>query len=287
MSDVLLAKAANSAAFDISRIALGVEYKGSNYRGFQRQPQGIPSVQACLEQALSQVAGGAPVELTCAGRTDAMVHACVQVVHFDTPIQRSEKAWVMGANSYLPADISILWAKPMPAHFDARFSAYARRYRYVIYSDLIRPAHLHQEVTWTYKTLDIEKMQAAANYLLGTHDFSSFRAAECQAKKPVKTVHHARVLSFGQFIVLDIRADAFLHHMVRNIVGVLMRIGAGEKPIEWMAQVIAAQDRKQADVTAPPYGLYMIKADYPDEFAMPQRYLGPHFLSALPDVEQE
>lgn len=276
---------ANMPTVDVYRIALGVEYKGSNYRGFQRQPEGIPSIQACLEQALSQVAGGTGITLTCAGRTDAMVHACVQVVHFDTQIIRTEKAWVMGANSYLPPDISVLWAKPMPTYFDARFSAYARRYRYVIYSDLIRPAHLHQEVTWTYKTLDREKMQQAANTLLGTHDFSSFRAAECQAKTPIKTVYHAKILEFGQFVVFDIRADAFLHHMVRNIVGVLMRIGAGERPVSWMIEVLAAKDRKQADITAPPFGLYMIKADYPEQFNVPKRYLGPHFLSALPDVE--
>lgn len=280
-------KAANTANSGIARIALGVEYKGSNYRGFQRQPEGIPSIQACLEQALSQVAGGVEISLTCAGRTDAMVHACMQVVHFDTQVMRTEKAWVMGANSYLPADISVIWAKPMPVHFDARFSAYARRYRYVIYSDLIRPAHMHQEVTWTYKKLDLNKMQQAADLLLGTHDFSSFRAAECQAKTPIKTVYHAKILAFGQFLVLDIRADAFLHHMVRNIVGVLMRIGAGERPVSWMLDVLAAKDRKQADVTAPPYGLYMIKADYPEEFAVPKRYLGPHFLSVLPDVEQQ
>lgn len=266
------------------RIALGVEYNGSRYHGFQRQQGEIPSVQAALEAALSRVAGGAAISLKCAGRTDAQVHACGQVVHFDTAVQRTDFAWLMGANANLPSDISVTWAKHMPEHFDARFSATARRYRYVIYNDLIRPAHLGEEVTWNHRPLDLALMQAAARYLVGTHDFSAFRAKECQAKSPVKTLHHLQVMSWGKLIVLDLRANAFLHHMVRNIAGVLMSIGAGERPPEWALEVLLSRQRKQGGVTAHPYGLYLIQVEYSEEFNVPTRYLGPHFLSGLPDI---
>lgn len=271
------------AAAGVSRIALGVEYKGARYRGWQRQEDGVPSVQAALEKALSKVADG-PVSVSCAGRTDAAVHASGQVVHFDTAVERPLKAWVMGGNANLPADISVTWAKVMPAHFHARFTAMARRYRYVIYNDPIRPAHLADEVTWNHRPLDASRMRAAAAALVGTHDFTSFRAVQCQAKSPVKTVHHLEVIEHGQFIVLDIRANAFLHHMVRNFAGVLMTIGAGERPVEWASEVLAACDRRAGGVTAHPYGLYLVRVEYPEEFELPQRYLGPHFLSSLPDI---
>ena len=275
--------AAESAAVGVSRIALGVEYKGSRYRGFQRQRAGVPSVQEALERALSRVAGGHPVALSCAGRTDALVHASGQVVHFDTSVERSMHAWVMGANMNLPGDISVTWAKAMPAHFDARFSAMARRYRYVIYNDQIRPAHMAEEVTWNHRPLDIEMMREAAKALVGTHDFSAFRARQCQAKSPVKTVHHLQLLQHGKFIVIDVRANAFLHHMVRNFAGVLMTIGAGERPVEWAQQVLQTRIRRTGGVTAHPYGLYLVRVEYPEEFKLPQRYLGPHFLSGLAD----
>lgn len=276
--------AATSAAAGISRIALGVEYKGSRYRGFQRQRDGVPSIQLELEKALSKVAGGHPVTLSCAGRTDALVHACAQVVHFDTPVTRSMHAWVMGANMNLPGDISVAWAQDMPRHFDARFSAMARRYRYVIYNDPIRPAHLAEEVTWNHRPLDIERMREAARFFVGTHDFSAFRARQCQAKSPIKTIHHMELLEFGRLIVLDVRANAFLHHMVRNFAGVLMTIGAGERPVEWAQEVLETRVRRTGGVTAHPYGLYLVEVDYPEEFVLPRRYLGPHFLSGLPDV---
>ncbi|MCP8466603.1 tRNA pseudouridine(38-40) synthase TruA [Pseudomonas sp. ZM23] len=275
--------AAEVAAAGVSRIALGVEYKGARYRGWQRQEDGVPSVQAALEKALSKVADG-PVSVSCAGRTDAAVHASGQVVHFDTTVERPLKAWMMGGNANLPADISVTWAKVMPAHFHARFSAMARRYRYVIYNDPIRPAHLAEEVTWNHRPLDASRMRAAAASLVGTHDFTSFRAVQCQAKSPVKTVHHLEVIEHGRFIVLDIRANAFLHHMVRNFAGVLMTIGAGERPVEWASEVLAACDRRAGGVTAHPYGLYLVRVEYPEEFELPQRYLGPHFLSSLPDI---
>lgn len=274
------------AAVAVSRIALGVEYKGARYRGYQRQVDGVPSIQETLERALSRVAGGQPVSLTCAGRTDALVHASGQVVHFDTTVQRSPHAWVMGANANLPADISVTWAKQMPMGFDARFSAVSRRYRYVIYNDPIRPAHLAQEVTWNHRPLDIVAMREAAAMLVGTHDFSAFRASQCQAKSPVKTVHHLELLEFGRLIVIDIRANAFLHHMVRNIAGVLMTIGAGEQPVDWARQVLESRRREQGGVTAHPYGLYLVHVEYPAQFDVPERYLGPHFLSGLPDCLQ-
>ncbi|WP_139047955.1 tRNA pseudouridine(38-40) synthase TruA [Stutzerimonas balearica] len=274
------------AAVAVSRIALGVEYKGARYRGYQRQVDGVPSIQETLERALSRVAGGQPVSLTCAGRTDALVHASGQVVHFDTTVQRSPHAWVMGANANLPADISVTWAQQMPMGFDARFSAVSRRYRYVIYNDPIRPAHLAQEVTWNHRPLDIVAMRKAAAMLVGTHDFSAFRASQCQAKSPVKTVHHLELLEFGRLIVIDIRANAFLHHMVRNIAGVLMTIGAGEQPVDWARQVLESRRREQGGVTAHPYGLYLVHVEYPAQFDVPERYLGPHFLSGLPDCLQ-
>ncbi|MHB9798490.1 tRNA pseudouridine(38-40) synthase TruA [Pseudomonas sp. MT3] len=275
--------AAEVAAAGVSRIALGVEYKGARYRGWQRQEGGVPSVQAALEKALSKVADE-PVSVICAGRTDAAVHASGQVVHFDTRVERPLKAWVMGGNANLPADISVTWAKVMPAQFHARFTAMARRYRYVIYNDLIRPAHMAEEVTWNHRPLDVARMREAARALVGTHDFTSFRAVQCQAKSPVKTVHHLEVIEHGHFIVLDIRANAFLHHMVRNFAGVLMTIGAGERPPEWAAEVLAARDRRAGGVTAHPYGLYLVRVEYPEAFELPERYLGPHFLSSLPDI---
>ena len=253
------------AAPGVSRIALGIEYKGARYRGWQRQESGVPSVQAALEKALSQVAAE-PVSLMCAGRTDAGVHASGQVVHFDTRVERPLKAWIMGGNANLPPDISVTWAKVMPAEFHARFKAFARRYRYVIYNDPIRPAHLAEEVTWNHRPLDVARMREAAAHLVGTHDFTSFRAVQCQAKSPVKTVHHLEVIEHGRFIVIDVRANAFLHHMVRNFAGVLMTIGAGAREPGWVAEVLAARDRRAGGVTAHPYGLYLVHVYYPPEF---------------------
>ncbi len=286
MGDGVANAAAEVAAAGFSRIALGLEYCGARYHGFQRQNPKVSSIQAALESALSKVAGGVAVGVVCAGRTDALVHACGQVVHFDTSVERSMHAWTMGANMNLPADISVTWAKAMPAHFHARFSAMARRYRYVIYNDPIRPAHMAEEVTWNHRPLDVARMQQAAEYLIGCHDFSAFRASQCQAKSPIKTIHHLQLIRCGHLIVLDIRANAFLHHMVRNIAGVLMAIGAGERPVDWAREVLEGCLRRKGGVTAHPYGLYLVQVDYPEEFELPQRYLGPHFLSGMPDCRQ-
>ncbi|TDQ40138.1 tRNA pseudouridine(38-40) synthase TruA [Thiopseudomonas denitrificans] len=279
--------AVDMTAAAVSRIALGVEYNGTAYYGFQLQNNDLPTLQGELERALTTVAGGEPVRLVCAGRTDAGVHACEQVLHFDTPVVRKPAAWLFGSNRYLPRDISVVWVKQVPEQFHARFSAKRRRYRYVIHSDPVRPALLRDGVTWTHKQLDVCKMNQAARFLLGTHDFSSFRDSDCQAKSPVKTLDGIRLTQYGRFIVLDIRASAFLHHMVRNIAGTLMRIGAGDKPVEWMRQVLQARRREVAGVTAPPYGLYLVQVEYPEEFELPRQPLGPLFLSAMPDVFAE
>lgn len=278
------AAAVETTAAAVFRIALGVEYNGSAYYGFQLQNNELPTVQGALEKALSEVAGGEPVRLVCAGRTDAGVHACEQVLHFETSVMRKPAGWLFGSNRYLPKDISVLWVHQVTEDFHARFSACRRRYRYVIYSDPVRPALLGTSITWTHKSLDVGRMNQAAKYLLGTHDFSSFRDSDCQAKSPVKTLDGICLAKYGRFIVLDVRASAFLHHMVRNIAGTLMKIGAGEKPPEWMQQVLQARQRAAAGPTAPAYGLYLVQVEYPEQFNLPRRPLGPHFLGAMPDV---
>lgn len=279
---VLCDTAAKLAAVNISKIAIGVEYNGTNYRGFQRQLDNIPSIQETLENAISKVANH-PVTVYVAGRTDAGVHASGQVVHFETTAKRAMHSWVMGATANLPKDISVIWAKEVPSDFHARYKAFARRYRYVIYNDAIRPAHLANEVTWYSYPLDTDKMQQAANYFLGTHDFTSFRATQCQAKSPIKTITHFQVIRFGKLIIFDIRADAFLHHMIRNFAGLLMAIGSGDRQIEWAKEVLEAKDRTKAGVTALPYGLYLVNVEYPGKYDIPKRFIGPHFLSGLPD----
>jgi tRNA pseudouridine38-40 synthase len=258
------------------RIALQVAYNGRHYHGWQRQ-KGAVSVQEKLELALSEVAD-MPIKVVCAGRTDAGVHASGQVVHFDTPNARPMRAWTHGGNIHLPDDIAIQWAKSVPESFHARFAAVARQYRYVIYNHPMRPALLDKEVTWNFRPLNVTNMQKAADYLVGEHDFSSFRASACQAHSPVRQVHAVTVHAAGNYIVIDVRANAFLHHMIRNFAGLLMTIGAGKQPPVWAQQVLQACDRRQAAATAPPYGLYFVNAEYAGEFALPTTVLGPHFL---------
>jgi len=260
------------------RYALCVEYTGAAYRGWQIQKEGgVSSIQEEVQVALSKIAN-AEISVVCAGRTDAGVSATYQIIHFDSPVQRAERAWVMGTNSHLPDDIAIQWAKLVPDHFHARFSAQERRYRYLIYSHPVKPAILPRGVTWTYKSLDIQRMKIAASYLVGEHDFTSYRAVACQAHSPIRTVKQLDVYSSGNLIILDVRANAFLHHMIRNFAGVLMKIGCGEADPVWAQQVLEAKDRRQGGVTAPPYGLYFIDACYPDEFELPKSKLGPYFL---------
>jgi len=251
------------------RIAAGIEYDGSNFCGWQLQKDAVRTVQGEVEAALSKVAAES-IRVHCAGRTDTGVHATEQVIHFDTEAVRDERAWVFGANANLPKDVVLLWARPVSDEFHARFSAVRRAYRYVIFTREVRPTFLAGRVTWHYRDLDIERMQQAGNHLLGEHDFSSYRAVACQAKSPVRTVHSLEVSRQGPYIFIDIEANAFLHHMVRNIAGVLMTIGEGEQPVEWSREVLEARDRTLGGVTAHPFGLYLTRVGYPERFGIPQ-----------------
>jgi len=226
-------------------------------------------VQSCVEKALSEIAAS-PIHTVCAGRTDAGVHAQGQIVHFETGVTRENRAWVYGTNTNLPRDISILWAQEVPDEFHARFSARSRHYRYQILNRAVRSALLRNRFTWECKTLSTDRMQAAADYLLGQHDFSAFRASHCQAKTPVRTIHHLRITRHREHIRIDVIANAFLHHMVRNIVGVLIAVGVGKQEPEWANRILATRDRTQGGVTAPAEGLYFMGVEYPEHFRIPR-----------------
>ena len=245
----------------MTRIAMGVEYDGSAYRGWQHQ-DGLNTVQDQVEKALSYVADQ-PVTVVCAGRTDAGVHAFGQVIHFETNAKRLNMAWVQGGNDQLPPDVRFLWAKPVVADFHARYKAVARSYRYMIYNHHVGSALLRKRAYWFRYQLDIEAMQAAAYYLLGEHDFSAFRAAGCQSHSPRRRVLDLKITSGGNLVYVDIKANAFLYHMVRNIVGSLLKIGAGRKPSEWMRELLNSRDRRQGGVTVPAWGLYLMNVEYP------------------------
>ncbi|MEK7991144.1 MAG: tRNA pseudouridine(38-40) synthase TruA [Thiotrichaceae bacterium] len=253
------------------RIAFGVEYDGSSYVGWQKQKNGL-SVQERVEVAIAKVANH-PVNVISAGRTDRGVHALGQVIHVDVEVERSAHSWILGTNANLPKDISILWAQAVDDNFHARFSAQARHYRYIITNRLSRPALHARQVTWEYRPLDIVKMQKAAQFLMGQHDFTSYRTVACQAHNPVRTILYLNLSQQHDHIYLDISANAFLHHMVRNIAGVLLDIGSGIKPPEWAKEVLDARDRKQASATAPEHGLYLYKVDYPAPYQFPQPQL--------------
>lgn len=262
------------------RIAMIVEYDGEDYFGWQIQKNpSMPSVQETLEKAVSVVANE-PIHTYCAGRTDSGVHGTSQVVHFETSAIRSEKSWILGTNVNLPGNVVVRWAGGVPEDFHARFSATARTYRYIILEGALRTAVLHKKVTLVKDLLDIDAMQAAANYLPGENDFSAYRGAGCQSNTPFRFVDYIRVFREGNFVVTEISANAFLLHMVRNIMGVLIEIGLGRKPPVWAKEVLDSRDRKQAARTAPADGLYFVRAHYPSRFGVPELAPGPAFIPA-------
>ncbi len=263
----------------ISRFALAVEYCGEQYHGWQRLTgsKNLPSIQAALEHALSRVANE-PIKVVCAGRTDAGVHATNQIVHFDTEANRQPKSWMMGGNTHLPADIRIKWAQPVDQHFHARFSARARTYRYLIANTLAPPAIASKQCLWVRKPLDVMAMQTAANYCLGEHNFNSVRSSICQAKNPVRTLHRFTITPINGWLVVEICGNAFLHHMVRNLMGLLLPVGMGEQKPEWVRDVLALRDRKQAGKTEAASALYLVKVDYDKDYGFPTMAKGPFML---------
>jgi len=251
------------------RIALGVEYDGRSYCGWQSQPD-QPTVQDALQQALSTIAA-APTGIIAAGRTDTGVHALEQVVHFDTRSVRPLGAWVRGVNALLPDSIAVRWAHPVPDEFHARFSAHGRSYRYLLLNRSTRSAIHAGRAGWFHAPLDLEAMQAAAQHLLGEHNFSAFRAAECQAKSPVKHLQQLDIHRHGEMLVFELHANAFLHHMVRNIVGCLVYVGKGKHAPAWLADVLASRSRKMAAPTFAPDGLYLRRIHYEAKWGLPQQ----------------
>lgn len=263
------------------RYAAIVEYNGASFHGWQKQKHhDEPTVQAALEAAISKVANH-PVEIVCAGRTDAGVHATRQVIHFDTNAIRSDYGWIMGINTNTPAAVSVQWLQQVDTDFHARFKAQARCYRYLINNSKYRQALQHEQLTWWKYDLDVDRMQMAANQLLGEHDFSAFRAKDCQAKSPVKTMHRISVKRWGALIMVELESSAFLYHMVRNIMGVLIPIGEGNKPVEWMTEVLESRSRLAAGVTAPGDGLHFVGVRFPEQFGIPSAPYGPLLLEPV------
>lgn len=243
------------------RIAVGIEYDGTAYSGWQRQRSGV-GIQQRVEDAVAAVADE-PVDVVCAGRTDAGVHASGQVAHFDTRAARSERGWLLGVNSNLPDDINLTWVRPVADDFHARFSATARSYRYRILNRLVRSALERHRAWWVHQSLDADAMHEAAQALIGEHDFSAFRAAGCQASTARREVTAISVVRNGDWLTLDVTANAFLQHMVRNMTGALVSIGTGERPVEWAEAVLASRDRKAGGIAAPPHGLTLVRVTYP------------------------
>lgn len=259
------------------RIALGIEYNGSHFSGWQRQLN-ADSVQQFMEEAISNIADE-KIIITTAGRTDTGVHATEQIIHFDCSNPRELKSWVKGVNRYLPNSISVLWAKSVDDNFHARYGARSRLYRYVVCNRATRPALLDNLVSWEYAPLDMQKMQHAANHLQGTHDFTSYRTVHCQAKSPVRTIEEITFTKRNEFVFMDIRANAFLHHMVRNIMGVLLSIGRAERAEDWSLEVLQKRDRTFGGMTAPAAGLYLVKVQYDEIYALDTEIRWPAIVS--------
>ena len=255
------------------RIALGIQYNGSAFCGWQTQPD-MPNVQDTLESALKTFAT-VPISTICAGRTDTGVHATHQVVDFEAPVARPLTAWVRGVNTFLPPTVAVRWACEVPDDFSARFSATERTYEYWLLNDPVRSPLTDGLVGWVFRPCDEVKMQQAAQYLLGEHDFTSFRASECQAKSPIRTMHEVTVKRTGKMIGIRLRANAFLHHMVRNIVGSLIYVGIGRESVEWLTDVLAAKSRSAAAPTFDPAGLYFVGVEYPESLGLPSRGISP------------
>jgi tRNA pseudouridine38-40 synthase len=243
------------------KIALGVEYLGTDFHGWQIQKSGLRTVQGVVEPALSKIANH-PVRVFCSGRTDAGVHAQEQVIHFETQTSRTDGAWLFGGNANLPSDVNFKWAKEVNDDFHARFNAYARSYEYKIHHHPIRSSLKTGYYLWEPRSLNIDDMKKAAAFLVGEHDFSCFRGSMCQAKSPIKTIEYLQIDEIGDDLIIKVKANAFLHHMVRNLVGTLLKVGRGEESIEWMLSVLDSKDRKEAGPTAEPQGLYFVKAHY-------------------------
>jgi tRNA pseudouridine38-40 synthase len=264
----------------LDRVALGIAYDGTAYHGWQRQ-RGVSTVQAELEDALSKIAN-TRITVNCAGRTDTGVHATQQVVHFDVGVVRTSKAWIEGTNALLPDDIAVVWMQPVSSAFDARRSAIARRYLYIIYNKRRRSPIASNLYARYFRDLQPAVMHEAAQTLVGEQDFSSFRAAHCQARTPIRNIHSLTVKSQGSLVFVDITANAFLYHMVRNIIGVLLEVGCGNKPLEWVGQLLAMKDRSRAGKMAPACGLYLVSVGYPDQYQLPAGPQLPHLIGLLP-----
>ena len=243
------------------KIALGVEYLGTAFHGWQIQKSGLRTVQGVVEPALSKIANH-PVRVFCSGRTDAGVHAQEQIIHFETQTTRTDGAWLFGGNANLPSDVNFKWAKEVNDDFHARFNAHARSYEYRIQNHPVRSSLKTGYYLWEPRSLNINEMRKAATFLVGEHDFSCFRGSMCQAKSPIKTIEYLQIDEIGDDLIIKVKANAFLHHMVRNLVGTLLKIGRGEENPEWMLSVLDSKDRKEAGPTAEPQGLYFVKAHY-------------------------
>jgi len=264
----------------VQRMALGLEYDGAPFEGWQTQPHGR-TVQDVFEAALHAFAGE-PLATICAGRTDAGVHAGGQVVHFDTTRERDPQSWVRGVNRYLPPQVAVRWAAPVAQDFHARYGARVRHYEYWILNDPVRAPLLDRRAGWVFRPLEVSAMQAAAALVVGTHDFSSFRSAQCQAANPVRTLHRCEVQACpGALVRVRVSANAFLHHMVRNLVGALVEVGTARRPVPWMGEVLAARDRARSAPTFDAAGLYFAGVEYDARFGLPPPVAGPAWLSGM------